>query len=384
MKLAIVCDDLIQNGGAEKVLEAISDAYPDSPIYTSIVSNKWLEKFKNKKRVVKTSFLQKFPLSSRLYRYYSPFLLHVLAFESFDFSDFDIVLSCSSRYAHFISTKPETKHICYMHSPGRMFWEPFDYFENEKYGILQPLKSVSSYFLKLPLSYLRIADFNASKRVDLFITNSRYSQNRIRKYYGKDSEIVYPFFDIENIKDNLNGNIKKNIVEDKYKDKDTDKDSYFLILTRLLPWKKVDVAIESCNRLNLSLKIIGDGPDMKRLKSLGGTTVKFLGPVSDEEKIDLLKGCEALIVTQREDFGIVPLEAMICGKPVIAFSGGGVKETVVKDKTGVFFDKQNSDVLESVLRDFDPSLYLPRDCISRAKEFDKSIFLDKLRKLIVV
>jgi glycosyltransferase involved in cell wall biosynthesis len=367
MKIAIVCDDLIQFGGAENIVEALSDIYPDAPIYTSIASKEWIKRFKDKGREVITSFLQKFPFSVKLNRYYSPFLLHALAFESFDLSDFDLVISSSSRFAHFVITKPTTKHICYMHSPGRMFWESLDYFENENYGILKPIKKLAIPFLSLPLTYLRIADFNASKKVDKFIANSKTTQKKIWKYYGRESEIINPFVDIDNF---------KNVVSE-----DGD---YFLILTRLASWKKIDIAIEACENLNIKLKILGYGPDMNRLKSLStSNNTEILGYRDDNEKIDILRKCKAVIVTQKEDFGIVPLEAMACGKTVIAFKSGGVLETIVNGVTGKFFEEQTSDSLSKVLKEFNPKEFKSEDCINRARDFRKEAFLDRIKNIVL-
>ena len=367
MKLAIVCDDLIQKGGAEKVLEAVSDIFPEAPIYTSVASGEWLGKFEEKSRVVKTSFLQKFPFSVKLNRYYSPFLLHILAFESFDFSEYDVVLSLSSRYAHFIITKPGTKHICYMHSPGRMFWEPFDYFESESFGILKPLKFLADIFLKLPLSYIRMADLNASKKVDVFLANSLTSQKRIKKYYRRDSEILYPFIDFE-----------------KFKEVSPVSGSYYLVITRLSPWKKVDIAINACENLGESLKIIGEGPDLQRLKSLSDQHTEFLGYVSEGEIIEIIRNCKAVIITQKEDFGIVPLEAMACGKPVIAFGVGGATETVLQNETGEFFEKQKPYSLEKILAEFNLGKYDPVSCKNRARDFDRKIFESEIKRFVNV
>ena len=367
MKIAIVCDDLIQFGGAEKIVEAISDLYPDAPIYTSIASKEWIKRFEDKGRKVITSFLQKFPFSVKLNRYYSPFLLHALAFESFDLSDFDLVISSSSRFAHFVITKPSTQHICYMHCPGRMFWESSDYFENENYGILKPIKKLAIPFLSLPLTYLRIADFNASKKVDKFIANSKVTQDKIKKYYGRESEIINPYVDLDNF---------KNIVSE-----DGD---YFLILTRLISWKKIDIAIEACSNLNLKLKILGCGPDMDRLKSLSDSdNIEFLGYINDKDKADVIRKCKAVIVTQKEDFGIVPLEAMACGKSVIAFKSGGVLETIIDGVTGIFFEDQTSDSLSKVLKDFNSKNYKSEDCIKRSQDFRKEVFFDRIRNTVI-
>lgn len=369
MKLAIVCDDLIQHGGAEKVLEVISDIFPQAPIYTSVCSKEWMRNFSGKGRVVKTSFLQKFPFSCSLNRYYSTLLLHVLAFDSFDFSEYDVVLSCSSRYAHFVITKPSTKHICYLHSPGRMFWEPLDYFERENYGILRPLKSLFKSFLNFSLSYLRVADLYASKRVDKFIANSKYCQKKIKRYYNRDSDLLYPPVDSSLFSEGLGEKLEVT-------------GGYYLVITRLVSWKRVDIAIEACMNLNEKLKIIGLGPDMKRLKSISNSSIEFLGYIDDEEKFKLIRNCKAIIFTQKEDFGIVPLEAMACGKPVIAYGEGGAVETVIPGETGEFFDEQTSESVTKVLKSFDSEKYSPDKCLKRAEEFDTKVFNEKLRSFI--
>jgi glycosyltransferase involved in cell wall biosynthesis len=365
MKLAIVCDDLIQKGGAEKVVEKLSDIFPDAPIYTSVISKEWSDKFEKKGRKVVSSFLQKFPFSVKLNRYYAPLFLHVLALESFDFTDFDVVISSSSRFAHFIITKPGTRHICYMHSPGRMFWEPFDYFENENYGILRPIKFLSKPFLRFSLFYYRMIDLNASKRVDIFIANSKDTQKKIQKYYRRDSEIIYPFIKFNSFKDV------------KYSDEDK-----YLVVTRLSSWKKVDIAIKACENLGLKLNVIGSGPDIERLKSLVGNNTRILGHVEDDVKLKEMGSCKAVIITQKEDFGIVPLEVMSCGKPVIAFGKGGVRETVIEGITGEFFLEQSSESLEKVLKNFNYKKYSRENCINRAKEFDEKVFEDKIKNIV--
>lgn len=367
MKLAIVFDDLIQHGGAERVLEEISDIFPNAPIYTSVASKEWLNKFHKKGREVKTSFLQKFPFAVKLNRFYSVFLLHILAFESFDLSEFDTVLSYSSRYAHFVVTKPGTKHICYMNTPGRMFWEPFDYFEAETFKLPSFLRPVAKFFLKLPLFYIRMADFYSSKKIDDFYANSKTAQRRIEKYYNRRSSVLYPFVDTE-----------------KFKHVKNETGDYYLVITRLAPWKKVEIAINACESMGEKLKIIGAGPDLKRLKSISNGTTDFLGYVDDEEKKELIGKCKAVVITQKEDFGIVALEAMACGKPAIAYGKGGSTETVIPGVTGEFFMGQTSDSLERVLKDFDPMKYSPVDCKLQAQRFDKNIFQEEIRKIINV
>ncbi len=368
MKVAIVCDDLVQHGGAEKIVEAVSDIFPDAPIYTTVATKSWCDYFLSKNRRVITSFLQKFPFVTKLNRYYSVCYFHVLAIESFDFSNYDLVFSISSRYAHFAITNSETKHICYLNTPGRMFWEPFDYFDKESFGVPNFLKGTAMFFVRPFISLMRLADVPAMKRVDLVISNSKTTQNRVKKYHGVESSITYPFC-------SLHPEVKKDA-----------KDDYYLILTRLVSWKRVDIAIRACEKMGKKLKIAGEGPDMKRLHSLAGENVEFLGRVSDEAKWVLFANCRALINTQKEDFGIVPLEAMASGKPVIAYKAGGALETVVEGKTGVFFDEQTAESLSNCIERFEKMTFEPDSCIKRAEQFSfenfKCSILEKVNDLI--
>lgn len=365
MKVAIVHDDLIQFGGAESLLLAMHEIWPEAPIYTAIVSKKWKKVCKDLKIELRTSFMQKLPLAVKLNRYYSPFLLHTLAFENFDFTEFDVVISSSSRFAHGIITKPGTIHICYMNSPGRMLWESDDYFEGEEYGVLKSIKKLARPFLSFPLSHLRKWDYVASQRVDFFIANSTTPAKRIKKYYGRGSKIIYPF-----------------VEYDKFGDSESSVGSYYVVLTRLAAWKKVDIAIRACNKLGYELKIVGEGPDMERLKAKAGPTVEFLGYVSETRKKDILSGAKALINTQKEDFGIVPLEAMACGRPVIAFGEGGVLETVLPGITGEFFYEQTAESLETLLKTFKSEKYNHQKCKMRAQKFNKKVFLKALKTYV--
>ncbi len=363
MKLAIVCDDLIQFGGAEKVVKLVSEIFPDAPVYTSVASKRWLEKYKKSGVDVYTSFLQKFPFAVKLNRVYSVFLLHILAFESFDFSEFDVVISLSSRYSHFIVTKPSTLHICYCHSPGRMFWESADYFENESFGGSYILKNLAAFFLQLPLSLIRIMDYCAAQRVDHFISNSVVTKNRINKYYGRESVLINPFADIKK--------------SDAALAEQSTSTPYYLVITRLVAWKHVDIAIQACEELGLKLIIVGEGSDTERLKNISGKNTTFLGHVSEHEKSRLIENCLALINTQSEDFGIVPVEAMSLGKPVIAYRSGGALETVIAGETGEFFDKQTSSSLMQVLKNFEPEKYNSLKCQRHASKFSSKVFTEK-------
>ena len=387
MKIAIVHDDLIQFGGAERLLLAITEIWPEAPVYTSVASKKWQQIFSQKQNTLKTSFLQKLPYKIKLNRHYSPFLMHSLAFESFDFSEFDVVLSVSARYAHHIITKPKTLHICYMNSPGRMFWEPQNYFKNEKITTNNFINSAAQTFLNFSLGHLRQADLVAAQKVDYFIANSKTPQKRIKKYYKRDSKIIYPFVDFEK----FNAFLQK--TPDLKENTQNLENQSFLVISRLLAWKRVDIAIKAFSQLqknstnfNAKLKIIGKGPDLKNLKELAKNlnvkNIEFLGFVSEERKIVEIKNCTALINTQLEDFGIVPLEAQVLGKPVIAFGKGGALETVIKNRTGEFFYKQNPESLVNVIKAFDSSIYSANDCIQNARKFRKELYIKNVARTV--
>jgi glycosyltransferase involved in cell wall biosynthesis len=367
MKIALVCDDLIQFGGQERLVASLTDLYPGAPLYTTVASEKWIKICADKNIQLHTSFMQKLPKIEKLNRYYSVFLLHILALESFDFSEFDVVLSVSSRFAHGVITKPTTKHICYMNTPGRMIWEPESYFKYEDFGYLRPLKFLAKIFINPVLNWMRRWDYTAAQRVDYFIANSKTPQERIKKYYGRDSVVVYPFFE----------NPKKPSKKER-----TQQDGYYLLISRLQPWKRVDIAVECCSENKRKLKIIGTGSYENELKKTAADCVEFLGYVNEEEKGKLIYGCTALIQTQYEDFGIVPLEALSRGKPVIAFGKGGVTEIVSPGVTGEFFMEQDADSLEKVINSFDPKKYDPKACITASSRFSKENFLRSVQDFV--
>lgn len=364
LKIALVHDDLTQYGGGERVFLAIREIFPTAAIYTSMITDEWRKRLGGQRP--HTSFMQRLLFKERLERAYFP--LYPLAFESFDFSDFDLVISSSSRFAHGIITRPETIHICYMHSPGRQFWEAESYFENNPRlgGLLSPV-----------LSYLRLWDQAAAQRVDHFIANSKNTAERMAKYYGREAAVVYPFVDLDKFRQVGN---RQEVKTTNYQLPTND---YYLIVTRLAAWKRVDIAVEAARQLGFRLKVVSDGPDRKRLEALaqgkkhkakGISNVEFLGRISDEELAGLYKNCRAFIMTQKEDFGIAPLEAQAVGKPVIAYGAGGALETVVPGKTGEFFYPQTSEALVKVLKGFESRRYDPMECRKQAERFSKDVF----------
>ena len=353
MKIALVYDRVNKIGGAERVLETLHEIWPKAPLFTAVYwpqGAPWANDFK-----VIPSFLNKWPLAREHHEFY-PWLTP-LAFESFDFSEFDVVLSVTSAEAKGIMTKPKTLHLCYCLTPTRYLWSGYrEYFKNK----LQR-------FLAEPIvDYLRGWDKVAAQRPDFYLAISQEVQQRIKKYYQRESEIIYPPLDI-----------KKWPAR-----KRTTNKSFFLVVSRLVPYKRVDIVVRAFNQLGWPLKIIGVGSEMEELKRISKSNIEFLGQLTDQELLGYYQDCRALIFSQVEDFGLVPLEAQSCGKPVIAFRGGGALETVIDKKTGTFFYPQTSRALIKKLKEFKINDYRAEDCRENAERFDKEIFKKKFKQLV--
>ncbi len=357
MKVALVHDHLNQLGGAERVLLNFHNVFKDSPVFTLVYDKKALPPdFLNLN--VKPSYIQNLPFSRRWFKWY--LMLMPSAIERHNLFDYDIVLSSASSFAKGVLTKPETLHICYCHTPTRFLWSYAHDYTSE---LSEP------YLIKklLPpfLSRLRLWDYQAAQRVDYFIANSKNVAARIKKYYKRDSVVIYPPIDIN-----------KFFVSSKI-------ENYFVLISRFRPYKKTDLAIQAFNKLKIKLKVIGTGEEEKRLKSLAGDNIEFLGKVDDETKVRVLARARALIHPQAdEDFGITAVEAMACGRPVIAFRGGGVLESVKDGVTGIFFDEQTWESLaEAVINSYDFKSN-PQIIRQHAAQFDKKIFQDKIKEFV--
>jgi len=358
MKIALVHDFLTKLGGAERVLLALSEIFPHAPIYTSFYDESLDSYFRGKTLVI--SDLQRWYAKFRFEaKYFLPFL--ATAVESFDFSEFDLIISSSAAFSKGILTPAHCLHICYCHTPMRYVWDSYHQNLAEKAP-----RGIGGKVVDGILHNLRVWDRHSAHRVDVWVANSRNVARRIKKYYRADAKVIYPPVDTHKIKPG------------------GEKEDFFLIVSRLSAYKRIDVAIQAFNLLKLPLIIIGEGEDSLRLKKMAGSNIQFLGWQDDEAKFDYLKKARALVFPGEEDFGIVPVEAMAAGTPVIAYGRGGVTESVVEGETGIFFPKLNpAGLIEGVKRFYmlEPKIRRSR-LVKRAREFSKGHFRKEIRELV--
>ncbi|MDO8571858.1 MAG: glycosyltransferase, partial [bacterium] len=356
MKIAIVHDHLIQDGGAERVLKVLHELYPKAPIYTLVFDKKKLGHV-FPPHSVRTSFLQHIPLITKKYQWFLP--LMPLATEAYDLSEYDIILSSNSAFSKGVIPKQKTLHICYCHTPTRYLWsDTHAYIQELKKS--QIIKSILPFFL----TNIRLWDRMAADRVDLFVANSKTVQERIKKYYRRESDVIYPPVETEKFR------IAANIGD------------YYLAGGRLVSYKRFDIVIDAFNRLSLPLKIFGAGPEYVKLKKSAKKNIEFLGAVSDKEKTSLYSHCIAYIHPQEEDFGITAIEAMASGRPVIAFAAGGALETVREGITGEFLIDQDWPALVDVILRFKPEQYNPHAIREHAQTYTTERFKNELSQYI--
>ncbi|HTX86984.1 MAG TPA: glycosyltransferase [Candidatus Nanoarchaeia archaeon] len=392
MKVALIHDHLAQDGGAEKVLQAFAEIFPEAPIFTLLSEKSNIDKY-YKNRRVDTSIIQKLPGGIKHYQWYMPFM--PMAVEFFDLSKFDLVISDSASFAKGVITRPETLHIDYCHTPTRYLWSDTHSYINElKYN--KWFKKIIS----LVLNYIRIWDRLAADRVDLFIANSETVKRRIKKYYQRDSIVIYPPVNTDLY------NLSADLADDKLKS-----ENYFLCGCRLAPYKRIDIVIEAFKKMPEKipsregwtaaaagrgvsaeagenffpkLKIFGSGTDAERLKKIaaGAANIEFLGRVADKRLAKLYRNAIAFIHPQEEDFGITVIEAMACGTPVIAYRRGGATETIIENQTGVFFDEQSARAVENALKNFDRRAFDEKIIRFQAEKFSTESFKAKIGEYI--
>ncbi len=355
MKIALVHDYLAQDGGAERVLQAFHEMWPEAPIFVLFHDREKIKGFDKAK--IKESFIAKFPFAKKRYQWLLP--LMPMATERHNLHEFDVVLSSTSAFAKGVLTRPETLHISYCHTPTRYLWtDTHEYIADLKYN------SAVKALLPRIIHHMRLWDKMSVDRVDHFIANSDTVRHRINKYYRRDSDIIYPPVDTHNFK----------VAEEV--------GNYFVTGGRLVPYKRTDLVIHVFNRLGWPLKIFGDGPEFAELKAMAKDNIEFLGRISDEAKSDLLAKAKAFIHPQIEDLGITPIESMASGRPVIAYPVGGVTETVIPNVTGLFFKDQTWESLLDTILDFDSLNWDSQTIKKHAERFGSELFKDRVKKYV--
>lgn len=355
-KIVLAHDHLFQIGGAEKVLAVLSDIFRDAKIFT-LINNPRITKNILRQEVIRTSYLQQIPGIRKFFKYF--LILMPRAWEKTDLSGYDLVLSSSSGFVKGVTVGRQTKHVTYCHSTTRYLWD-----DKEEYiGNLPEGKWLKLILPKL-LDKMQAWDYQKSQRVDYFIANSHYIASKISKHYNQPAIVIHPPIRVNDF-----------YIADRPQ-------NFFLIVSRLRPYKRVDVAIEAFNNLKLPLKIIGSGSETARLKKIAQSNIEFLGELSDQQRNWHLSHCRAFIYPQIEDFGISALEAMASGRPVIAYRKGGALETVVEGLTGTFFDEQTWESLAHKVLRFRDEDYHPEKIREYTRQFDEAIFRKKIEQYI--
>jgi glycosyltransferase involved in cell wall biosynthesis len=366
LKLAFVQDWLMDFGGAERCLDALCQEFPDAPIHTLFYDPKQFDDSAISGRIIHTTFLNKPFIKSR-YRHFLP--LFPLAVEQLDTGEPDAVVSFSHSVAHGALVRSDVLHVCYCHTPVRYAWDL-----THQYLRLSRLdRGLRSWFVRAVLHYLRVWDAAAASRADFYVANSLHVARRIKRIYGRDAAVIYPPVDVER----FSPSEKRN--------------GAFLVLGRMVPYKRADLAVVACTRLGLPLRVVGDGPEMDKLQRLGGPTVEFLGRLSDAEAAKELAQARALLFPGEEDFGITPVEAQASGTPVIAYGKGGAMETVIppagedySEATGLFFLAPTAESLAESLAAFDASAHRfdPQAGVRNASRFGTHRYRGEMRALV--
>jgi glycosyltransferase involved in cell wall biosynthesis len=354
-RVAIVHDYLNQWGGAERVLEEMHTLWPDAPIFTSIYDRERMPaSYRN--WPIRTTLMQHLPGIARHHQPYLP--LYPLAFSRLDLRDYDLIISSSSAFAKNIYPASGATHICYCHSPMRFAWNAADYARRERLG--GPTKRALAPLLRA----LRRWDKRGTARVNHLIANSAVVADRIRRFYGRDSTVIHP-------------PVRTDIPAARGEPGD-----FYLIVTRLVPYKRLDIVVEAFTRLGLPLRIVGVGRDRAALEALAGPTITFLGGITDAEKDRLYGECRATIFPAEDDFGIAQVEAQAAGRPVIAYRAGGATETVVDGVTGIFFEAQTPDALIAAVERREATTFDAETIRAHARLFDAAVFRQRLREFV--
>lgn len=355
MKVAIIHDWLTGMGGAEKIIIEFHKMFPEAPIFTSVVNYEKLDPV-FKEMDIRTTFIQKLPFSKKKYNRYLP--LFPLAFEALNLQEFDLIISSTTSIGvKGVLRDSSSIHICYCNTPPRYAWDFY-------HEYLMSAGKLQRKLIPLLMHYLRMYDQLSSNRVDYFIANSTNVSERIMKVYNKDSTIIHPPVDVE------------------YYQLSTECEDYYFIVSRLVSYKRIDIAIEACNQLHKRLVVVGDGEELEKLKKVAGPTVTLLGYQSDEVVLKYMQRCKAFIFPGYEDFGIAPVEAQACGKPVIAYGKGGALDTVKHKKTGILFDEQSIESLVKAIINFEQLSFNPKEIREHAELFSYQNFNKQIKSFL--
>ena len=349
-RIAIVHDNFAQMGGAEKVAEEICSLLPQADLHSTVALPHLLSP-RLRQKEIHTTWMQRLPALPRYFRHY--FLFYPLAIESMDLSAYDLIVSSCFGYAKGVHKRRNAIHVSYCHTPMRWVWRYDDYSERASFG------RAAGSVLPVLMSGLKRWDLRAARQPDHFIANSNVVAERIKKFYGRDSIVIPPPIDV-----------KRFTLDPRTED-------YYLVLSRLVPYKRIDLAIEACTRLNRRLIVIGDGPDRARLQQLAGPSVTLVGRQSDEQVTRYAARCRALLFPGEEDFGMTPLEVNAAGRPVIAFRAGGAVETVLHGLTGLFFNRPTVNSLMDAIEQSEDQTWSPLAMRAHAERFDRTVFAER-------
>ena len=356
MKVAIVHDWLTIYGGSESIVRILHDMFPEAPVYTTVYDKKNMPA-DFAQMDIRPSFLQRYPFAKKKYTMYLPFMPR--AFESFDLSEYDLVISSNTSCSKGVLTGARTLHICYCNTPMRYGWDFYHEYIREK-------GKLGKFMISCMMKKIRLWDRLSADRVDRFIANSNNVARRIRKHYGRTSHVIYP-----------------PVRTRMFTLGDRKQEEYYLAVSRLVPYKRIDLLVEAFSILGLPLKIIGDGSEMKELKKKASSNIQFLGRLEDDMVLKYMQGAKAFLFPGEEDFGITPIEAQACGVPVIAYGRGGALETVVNGKTGIFFQEQTKESVIEAVKSFEKMTFQREAIADHAEKFSEERFRRELKDYIL-
>ena len=361
MKKALIHEWFSVYGGAERCIESFTNIWNDFDIYALIdfLSDEERETILKGKKA-NTSFIQNLPFAQTKYRNYLP--LFPFAIEQFDLRDYDLIISSSHAVAKGVLTHSNQLHISYIHTPIRYAWDLYHQYLNES-GLNRGVKGIlAKYFLHK----IRLWDISTINRVDYYIANSQYIARRIKKIYGKDSKVIYPPVDID----------KFQLYEKK--------EDYYFTMSRMVPYKKIDLIVEAFSKTDKKLVVAGTGPDFEKIKKLATPNIELLGYIDDSEAINYMQRAKAFLFSAVEDFGITPVEAQACGTPVICLGKGGTKETILDGETGIHFQEQKIDSLLEAVEKFERSEFEPKKIRANAERFSKQRFEKEIEEFVTL